>query len=104
MLKTAIRLMLAGTAFAAATCFEVPVSYAFGDAPWCAVIELGTGEVRWDCEYPSVEACVPHVLAGNRGFCNQNPWPGPSAAVTVPRPHTRWHYLRRHSARNPYRE
>jgi hypothetical protein len=27
----------------------------------------------WDCQYNSLEACVPNVLSGNRGFCNVNP-------------------------------
>ena len=43
-------------------------------APWCAVISLGTGSVYWDCQYSSLEQCVPNVLAGNRGFCNHNPY------------------------------
>jgi hypothetical protein len=32
-------------------------------APWCAVINLGTGSVYWDCQYSSVEQCRPNVLA-----------------------------------------
>jgi Protein of unknown function (DUF3551) len=43
-------------------------------APWCAVISLGTGSVYWDCQYSSFEQCLPNVLAGNRGFCNHNPY------------------------------
>jgi hypothetical protein len=43
-------------------------------APWCAVISLGTGSVYWDCRYCSIEQCRPNVLAGNRGFCNPNPY------------------------------
>lgn len=52
------------------------------EPPWCAVISLGPGAVYEDCQYYSFEACRPVVLAGNRGFCNQNPrWtpPAPSA-------------------------
>lgn len=41
--------------------------------PWCAVYSLGFGSVVWDCQYRSVEACRPHVISGNRGFCNHNP-------------------------------
>jgi hypothetical protein len=37
------------------------------------VINLGTGSMYWDCEYASIEQCVPYVLSGNRGFCNPNP-------------------------------
>jgi hypothetical protein len=43
-------------------------------APWCAVITLGQGSVYWDCQYGSIEQCRPNVLAGNRGFCNPNPY------------------------------
>jgi hypothetical protein len=47
-----------------------------GDAPWCAVINLGMGDIAWDCRYRTVEQCVPNVIAGNRGFCNLNPREG----------------------------
>ena len=48
------------------------------EGPWCANIDIGTGNVYEDCQYYSFEACQPHVLAGNRGFCNVNPrWVGP---------------------------
>jgi len=43
------------------------------EAPWCAVIDTGTGNDYWDCQYSSIEACRPHILSGNRGFCNPNP-------------------------------
>jgi Protein of unknown function (DUF3551) len=43
------------------------------EAPWCAVIAVGTGNMYWDCQYRSIEECRPNVLAGNRGFCNPNP-------------------------------
>jgi hypothetical protein len=43
-------------------------------APWCAVITIGEDSVIWDCRYRSVEECRPNVLAGNRGFCNPNPY------------------------------
>ena len=38
--------------------------------PWCAVINIGTGTVYWDCQYPTFEACyhLGNILAGNRGF------------------------------------
>jgi len=54
----------------------------YGEAPWCAVISTGTGDVHWDCQYRTVEACQPNVIAGNRGSCTQNPYyvPGASAA------------------------
>ena len=43
-------------------------------SPWCAVISVGAGSVYWDCQYSTFEACYPNVLAGNRGFCNHNPY------------------------------
>jgi hypothetical protein len=49
------------------------------EGPWCANINLGTGNVYEDCQYYSFEACRPIILAGNRGFCNLNPrWVGPA--------------------------
>ena len=54
------------------------VSLAFGlwpaaayEAPWCAVSKDGD---HWDCQYSSLEDCRPNVLAGNRGWCNPNPY------------------------------
>jgi hypothetical protein len=46
----------------------------YANAPWCAVISLGNGSTYWDCQYASIEQCRPNVLAGNRGFCNPNPY------------------------------
>jgi len=46
------------------------------EAPWCAVIENGTGSVYWDCQYHSFEDCYRrgNILGGNRGFCNPSPY------------------------------
>jgi uncharacterized protein DUF3551 len=67
-----IRIMFAAAAFA---------SLAFGlkpataqDAPWCAVTSRGDGDMHWACHYRSIEECRPNVLAGNRGWCNPNPY------------------------------
>jgi hypothetical protein len=49
-------------------------------APWCAVITIGEDSVYWDCRYSSIEQCRPNVLAGNRGFCNPNPYYAVNAA------------------------
>ena len=45
-------------------------------APWCAVINLGTGSIYWDCQYSSFDDCYRrgNILAGNRGFCNASPY------------------------------
>jgi len=46
------------------------------EAPWCAVIENGTGSAYWDCQYSSFEDCYRrgNILGGNRGFCNPSPY------------------------------
>jgi hypothetical protein len=49
-----------------------------GGAPWCAVVEIGAGDVEWDCQYASAAACAPNVIAGNRGFCTLNPYYSPA--------------------------
>src|ERR1700688_5128624 len=74
--KAMRRLTIAIAAVAAAMCLQVSTSQAqyYGDAPWCAVLQIGTGSVTWHCYYRSVEECVPNVLAGNRGSCNLNPY------------------------------
>jgi hypothetical protein len=46
---------------------------AAAEAPWCAVYGMGENGEFWECQYRSVEECVPHVTSGNRGFCNPNP-------------------------------
>ena len=77
------RLTAAIAVVAGVTCLGTASGHAFGDAPWCAVINIGTGTVYWDCQYPTFEACyhLGNILAGNRGFCNLNPWPGPSHLI-----------------------
>jgi hypothetical protein len=84
-------------AAAALLTFSAPArAAAWREAPWCAVIDYGDGDVSWDCNYRSFEACYPNVLAGNRGFCNVNP-AGPGAATAAPRtlrPHHRRHARR----------
>jgi len=57
---------------------------AHGNHPWCAVYNLGWGDAQWECDYDSIEACRPNILAGNRGFCNPNPAYGPQRRF-VPR-------------------
>ena len=46
------------------------------EAPWCAMIENGTGSVYWDCQYHSFEDCYRrgNILSGSRGFCNPSPY------------------------------
>jgi hypothetical protein len=61
------RFAIAAASLSAGLVFGAPASHASGDAPWCAVINLGMGDVYWDCHYRTVEECVPNVIAGNRG-------------------------------------
>jgi hypothetical protein len=90
-MKIAIKLAMATAALVTGTLFVVSAGLAFGNAPWCAVTTLGRGDVYWDCQYRTIEQCVPNVIAGNRGFCNLNPYgPGPTAvAVPLKRHHKR---------------
>ena len=83
-MRTEIKLAIATAGLVAGVMLGAPAGHASGDAPWCAVINLGMGDVSWDCRYRTVEECVPNVIAGNRGFCNLNPalpqyQPAPSA-------------------------
>jgi hypothetical protein len=52
------------------------------EGPWCAVLNFGS-DVTEDCQYRSLEQCLPAITSGFRGFCNPNPrWRGDDA----PRP------------------
>jgi hypothetical protein len=67
-----IRILLAAAAVTGAAAFDPRPAQAY-EAPWCAVVNAGKGSVYWDCQYASLDTCVPHVISGNRGFCNPNP-------------------------------
>jgi hypothetical protein len=71
--RISVRMILAAVVTVAAVGLGLQPAKAY-TAPWCAVINLGTGNVYWDCRYSSIEQCRPNVLAGNRGFCNPNPY------------------------------
>ncbi len=68
-----LRILLAAAALTAVATIGPRPADAYGHAPWCAVMDIGWEEVVWDCSYWTIEACVPNVIAGNRGFCNPNP-------------------------------
>jgi Protein of unknown function (DUF3551) len=70
--KIPAKLTIGIAAVAAVTWFGTSSSRAYGDAPWCAVVNL-KGDVYWDCQYRTFEACYPNVIDGNGGFCNLNP-------------------------------
>ena len=84
MRPTATKIAIITGGLAVGLMFHVPASDASGDAPWCAVTEIGEGAGAWDCQYRSVEECVPSVLAGNRGHCSPNPYAVDPTTVSVP--------------------
>jgi hypothetical protein len=46
------------------------------EGPWCAILNFGS-DVTEDCQYRSLEQCLPAITGGFRGFCNPNPrWRG----------------------------
>jgi Protein of unknown function (DUF3551) len=59
----------AATALGSLACCLQPA--AADETSWCAVSKDGD---HWDCQYRSLEDCWPNVLAGNRGWCNPNPY------------------------------
>ena len=69
-----MRRALALAALAAAIFANVPASRAQeGNSRWCAVVNIGFDSISETCIYRTIEECRPFVLAGNRGFCNENP-------------------------------
>jgi len=69
-----IRILYATMLLVAAIAINQRPAHAY-EAPWCAVINNTEGSAFWDCQYRSFEHCYAssNLLAGNRGFCNQNP-------------------------------
>jgi hypothetical protein len=89
-LKT-LRMIFAAVVALAAVIFGLQPAKAY-EAPWCAVISKGTGNMYWDCQYRSIEECRPNVLAGDRGWCNPNPY-----FVASYRPTAHRHYRQHHT-------
>jgi Protein of unknown function (DUF3551) len=85
-----VRHALLAAALLAVLAFHARPAAASG-APWCAVFPTGWGDTEWDCSYWSLKQCVPFVIAGTRGFCNENP--------RYVRPQA--HRLGRHRVRRP---
>jgi hypothetical protein len=56
----------------AALLYAPATSEAAGSGRWCAVMNIGWGAVVEECIYPTLEACRPYVIAGNRGYCTEN--------------------------------
>ena len=77
-------------AVSAVVVFGGRAAQAYGDKPWCAITSGGF-DVHEECEYNSIEECRPHVIAGNRGFCNENPfYRGPVTREPAPRHRRRY--------------
>ena len=71
-----MRVALTIAATAAAMLLNIPAGNAAYEGPWCAV-EIGRGSGFYNCRMRTFEECRLDVVAGNRGFCTQNPnWPG----------------------------
>jgi hypothetical protein len=84
-MKIVFRLAIIGAGLASGSFFGAAAAYASGDAPWCAVMQLGEGAQATDCQYETAQECAPAVIAGNRGSCSPNPYYSPPpAAASVP--------------------
>jgi hypothetical protein len=56
---------------------------AYGEAPWCAIYDIGSGSSVERCEFRDFESCRQEITGGNRGFCNHNPrWTGQTGQAT----------------------
>jgi hypothetical protein len=64
------RMIFVAVVTLAVVVFDLQPAKAY-EAPWCAVTKDGD---HWDCQYRSSEDCRPNVVAGNRGWCNPNPY------------------------------
>jgi len=67
-----VKLTFTVAAVVATLCLDAGTSHA--GSRWCAVPNQGTDAFSWDCEYDTIEDCMPAVLTGNRGFCAMNPF------------------------------
>jgi len=67
MAKALAKFTFGIAALTAATCFGTSSSQAQGNAPWCAVTNI-YGDVYWDCQYRTLEECVPNVIAAIAHF------------------------------------
>ncbi len=97
IIRTAVA---AALSLAAVSAFGVSTGRAStdGDAPWCAVVDQGAGNIMWECYYQTMAQCRPNTLAGNRGFCQRNPYYQASVPQQygpgVPPPGAgRWRYI-----------
>ena len=83
-MRTTTKAAIVVAGLTAGSMFGASTSYASGDAPWCAISEIGEGANQMDCQYETVQECLPNVLAGNRGHCSPNPYAVDHAPVSAP--------------------
>lgn len=87
-----VRMILAASATLVFTGLGLqPAAADYYAAPWCAVVAMGDGDMQWDCEFRSIEECRPHVIAGNRGWCNPNPYISIASAAPAVKHHRKRH-------------
>jgi hypothetical protein len=69
-----MRTILLLSTIAAGTLFGASESRAWdGDAPWCAVVNMGAGWVTERCYFNDFESCRREITGMSSGFCNTNP-------------------------------
>jgi len=69
-----MRWVLASAALVAALFVNISAGQAQGGKnPWCAMVNTGFDNLSEVCDFRTFEECRPFVLAGNRGFCVENP-------------------------------
>lgn len=86
-----MRTLLLVSAVAAGTLIGAGESRAWdGDAPWCAVVNMGSGWVTERCYFNNFEACRREITGMSSGFCNTNP-----RYVAAPPPGPRKKYRKR---------
>ena len=83
-MQTTTKAAIVVAGLTAGSMFGASTSYASGDAPWCAITEIGEGANQMDCQYETVQECLPSVLSGNRGHCSPNPYAVDRAPVSAP--------------------
>ena len=67
-MRTGTEVAIVAAGLTAGSMLGAPAAHASGDASWCAVTQLGEGASAWNCEYETVEECLPSVTSGNRGL------------------------------------
>lgn len=66
-----LRIVLATTVLAGIS-LTIPNTARAAEGPWCALRNFGS-DISEDCQFRTFEQCQQTIVAGFRGFCNQNP-------------------------------